>query len=80
MQGKSKIKKLNLREAISTCQLPVQEAVYNALRGLCLRKCLPRISFINTNLPQNTIRMIKSNEELKELPEESPGVFKRLAA
>ena len=54
---------------ISPRQLSVQEAVHNVLPELWLRKCSPRISFINTNLPNNRIRMIKSNEELELLPE-----------
>ena len=54
---------------ISPRQLSVQEAVHNVLPELWLRKCSPRISFINTDLPNNRIRMIKSNEELELLPE-----------
>ena len=54
---------LNVRDAlkkiaysfISSRQLSVQEAVYNALPELWLRKCSPGISFINTNLPNNRI-------------------------
>ena len=45
---------------ISSRQLSVQEAVYNILPELGLRKCSPGLSFINTNLPNNRIRMIKS--------------------
>ena len=50
---------------ISSRQLSVQEAVYNVLSELRLRICSPAISFINTNLPNNGIRMIKSTEELE---------------
>ena len=54
---------LNVRDAlkkiaysfISSRQLSVQEAVYNALPELWLRKYSPGISFINTNLPNNRI-------------------------
>ena len=34
------------------------------------------ISFINTNLPQNRIRMIKSKEKIKELPGDCTVIFK----
>ena len=50
---------------ISSRQLSIQEAVYNVLSELRLRICSPAISFINTNLPNNGIRMIKSTEELE---------------
>ena len=62
---------------IRTRQLSVQEAVYNVLPEQWLRKSLPGISFINTNLPKNSIKMIKSKEELKELSDYSTDVFKR---
>ena len=55
-------------------QLSVQEAVYNVLPELWLRKCSPGISFINTNLPNNRIRMIKSKKELDLLPDH---IFKK---
>ena len=57
---------------IITCRRSVKEAVYNKLPEL-----LPGISFINTNLPQNRIRMIKSKEQLNELSDDSTDVFKR---
>ena len=50
---------------ISSRQLSVQEAAYNVLPELWLRKCSPGICFINTNLPKNRVRMIKSKEELE---------------
>ena len=63
---------------ISSHQLSVQEeAVYNVLPELWLRKCSPGISFINTNLPNNRIRMIKSKEELELLPDNSTDIFKK---
>ena len=62
---------------ISSRQLLVQEAAYNVLPELWLRKCSPGISFINTNLPNNRIRMIKSEEELELLPDSSTDIFKK---
>ena len=62
---------------ISSRQLSVQEAVYNALPEMWLRKYSPGISFINTNLPNNRIWMIKSKEELELLPDNSTDIFKK---
>ena len=62
---------------ISSHQLSVKEAVYNVLPELWHRKCSSEISFINTNLPNNRIRMIKSKEELVLLPENSTDIFKK---
>ena len=61
---------------ITTRQLNVQQVFYNVLPELWLRKRLSGISFINTNLPQNRIRMIKSKEEIKELPGDCTVIFK----
>ena len=83
-QSAKEIKKqnLNVRDAmkkiaysfISPRQLSVQEAVHNVLPELWLRKFSPGISFINTNLPNNRIRMIKSKKELDLLPDH---IFKK---
>ena len=86
-QAAKKITKqnLNVRDAmkeiaysfISSRQLSVQEVVYNVLPELWLRKCSPEISFINTNLPNNRIRMINSKEELELLQDNSTDIFKK---
>ena len=77
----TKKQNLNVRDAMKKIaysrQLSVQEAVYNVLPELWLRKCSPGISFINTNLPNNRIRMIKSKKELDLLPDHSTGIFKK---
>ena len=76
---------LNVRDAmkkiaysfISSRQVSVQEAVYNVLPELWFRKCSQGISFINTNLPSNRIRIIKSKEEIELLPDKSTDIFKK---
>lgn len=40
-------------------------------------KCPPGISFINTHLQQNRIRMISSNKKVTELSDNSADVWKR---
>ena len=73
---RKEIKKLD-NHFITTRQLNVQQVLYNVLPELWLRKRLSGIFFINTNLPQNRIRMIKSKEEIKELPGDCTVIFKR---
>ena len=62
---------------ISSRQLSVQEAVCNVLPELWIRKCSPGISFINTNLPNNRITMIKCKEKLELLLDNSTDIFKK---
>ena len=40
-------------------ELSVQEVVYLCLPELRLRKCFLRVTFINTSLPNDTIRILK---------------------
>ena len=58
-------------------EVSVQEAVYHVMPELWLRKTFPKVSFANSNLPENRYRMCKSKEEIDELPEDSQDVFKR---
>ena len=55
----------------------VQEAVYQLMPELWLRKGYPQVMFVNTNLPDNRFHMFKPEEELTELPEDSENVFKK---
>ena len=47
------------------------------LQELWLRKCSPGISFTNTNLPNNGIRMIKYKKELELLSNNSTNIFRK---
>ena len=51
-------------------------SLYNVLPAW-FRRCSPGISFINTNLSNDRIRMIKSKEELELLPDKSTDIFKK---
>ena len=77
----TKKQNLNVRDAMKKIaysrQLSVQEAVYNVLPEFWLRKCSPGISLIDTNLPNNRIKMIKSKEELELFPDNSIAILKR---
>jgi len=73
---KERMKKLAIT-FLSHRQCSVQEAVYQLMPELWLRKTFPIVSFANTNLPDKRYRMCKNEKELTELPEESTDVFKR---
>ena len=76
--------KLGQREAMykiasafaNSRQLSVQEAVYHCLPELWLRKCFPKVLFVNSNLPVDRIRIFKSEIEMTELEPDSTDVFK----
>ena len=60
---------------ISARQLSVQETVYLCLPEWWLRKYFLRITFINTSLPNDRIRILKSKTEVDELNDESSDIF-----
>ena len=60
---------------ISSRQLSVQEAVYFCLPELWLRKCFPGVRFVNTSLPRDRIRILKSEEEISQLSDDSTDIF-----
>ena len=62
---------------LSHRQCSLQEAVYQILPELWLRKCFPGIVFANTNLPNKRYRVCKCKTELQSLPPDSTDVFKR---
>jgi len=61
---------------LSHRQCSVQEALYQLLPELWLRKTFPAVTFGNTNLPEKRYRICKSEKELKELPEDSTNIFR----
>ena len=65
------------RAYITKRECSIQEAVYHVMPELWLRKSYPTVIFINTNLPEKRFRICRTEEELSELPEDSPDVFKR---
>ena len=73
---KDRMKKLAIA-FLSHRQCSMQEAVYQLMPELWLRKTFPAVSFANTNLPDKRFRMCKNEKELNELPEDSTDVFKR---
>ena len=57
-------------------QLSVQEAVYVCLPELWLCKCSPGVVFINTSMSDDHFHILKTEEELRELADDSVNVFK----
>ena len=55
----------------------VQEAVYQVMPELWLRKTFPKVIFANSNLPENRFRICKTEKELSELPKYRSDIFKR---
>ena len=54
-------------------EVGAQEAVYIAL-GMPLRKASREVTFIDTNLPENRIALVKPTSVLKELPSHSTDI------
>ena len=55
----------------------VQEAIYHCLPELWLRKVFPGVIFTNTNIPENFLKILRSQKEISELPDESEDIFKK---
>ena len=58
-------------------EVSVQEAVYQLMPELWLRKGFPAVSFVSTSLPNERFRMMKNEEEINKIPEYSDDIFKR---
>ena len=50
--------------------------MYLCLQELWLRKCFSRVTFINTSLCKDRIRILKSETELDELDDDTTDAFK----
>ena len=61
---------------LSTREVGAQECVYRCMPELCLRKTFPKTIFVSTDLPQNRLRIPKSQDELDELEDDSTNIFK----
>ena len=61
---------------LSTGEVSAQECVYRCMPELWLRKIFPKTIFVSTDLPQNRLRIPKSQDELDELEDDSTNIFK----
>ena len=55
----------------------VQEAVYQCLPELWLWKIFPGVKYANTNIPQKRFKLLWSQNEIGDLPDDSNDIFKR---
>ena len=62
---------------LSHRQCSLQEAVFQVMPELWLRKTYPAVTFANSNFPEKRFRICKSEKEFLELSEDSTDVFKR---
>ena len=61
---------------LSTREVSAQECVYRCMPELWLRKVFPKSLFVNTDFPQNRLRIPKSQDDLEELEADSTDIFK----
>ena len=61
---------------LSTREVSSQECVYRCMPELWLRKIFPATVFVSTELPEERIRITKSQQELEDLDDDSTDVFK----
>ena len=66
-----------LKAYTSNRECSVQEAVYNILPELHLRRVVPGVQFVNTNLPEESSKILQTEEQLSSLPKDSTDIFKR---
>ena len=61
----------------SKCECFLQEAVYQIMPELWLRKVFPGVLYLNSNIPEKRVRMMLSKKEIAELPEDNTDIYKR---
>ena len=66
-----------LQTYTSKRECSVQEAVYQVLPELHLRRVFPSVYFVNKHLPEERSKILRTEEELKNLPDNSTNIFKR---
>ena len=61
---------------LSTREVSSQECIYCCMPELWLRKIFPATVFVSIELPEERIRVTKSQQELEDLDDDSTDVFK----
>ena len=69
--------KLLAHAYLSKRECSLQEAVYQVMLELWLRKVFPIVLYINSDIPEKGVRMMLSKKEILELPEDSTYIYKR---
>ena len=60
---------------LSSREVSAQECVFRCLPELWLRKTFPGVIFINTDIPENRVRMVKNSNDLQLLDETGTEIF-----
>ena len=55
----------------------VQKAVYHVMPELLLRNAFPGVIYANSNIPEKRMKMMLTEIEILELPDDSTEVYKR---
>ena len=77
--GKTNLEKMRTvaRASSTKRKCSVQKAVCLVMSELWLRKALPEVIFLNSNIPEPHYRIFRCKTKLDELPEDSADVFQR---
>ena len=67
----------NAKACLSNRECCVWETVYHILPRLWLKKILPAVYFVNTDLPKERFHVLLSEKKLRELSDPSTNIFKR---
>ena len=51
--------------------------MYHILPELKLRRTFPAVYFVNTNSPEEKVKVLLSEKELSQLPVDSPNILKK---
>ena len=62
---------------LNSHECSVQEAIYQILPGLKLRRIFLAKCFVSTNLTEERVQVLLPKNEPRELPDDSPNIFKR---
>ena len=62
---------------ISNRECSLQEAVYQLMPELWLRKVFTGVLYANSNISEKRVRMMLNKNEIFELPEDSRDIYKR---
>ena len=69
--------KTTAKAYLNSRECSVQEAVYHILPELKLRRIFPAVGFVNTNIPEERVKVLLSKKELSKIPNGSSNIFKK---
>ena len=63
--------KIFAKAYLSSRECSVQEAVYHILPELKLKRIFPAVCFVNTNLPEERVKVLLFEKEPSKLPDDT---------